>query len=133
MITVPAYFNQAERRAVLHAAQMADLKVLQLISDNTAVALNYGVFRRKDINTTAQVLEAGEGVREGVCLFSVIALLSECIEGVVAKGTGASRQFDEGILRFSPLACGASSNFCPLPCRTSCSTTWEPAAQCAPL
>lgn len=54
VITVPAYFNQAERRAVLHAAQMADLKVLQLISDNTAVALNYGVFRRKDINTTAQ-------------------------------------------------------------------------------
>uniref|UniRef100_A0A8C8RXE9 Hypoxia up-regulated protein 1 n=1 Tax=Pelusios castaneus TaxID=367368 RepID=A0A8C8RXE9_9SAUR len=54
VITVPAYFNQAERRAVLHAAQMADLKVLQLINDNTAVALNYGVFRRKDINATAQ-------------------------------------------------------------------------------
>ncbi|NWY23701.1 HYOU1 protein, partial [Pheucticus melanocephalus] len=43
VITVPAYFNQAERRAVLHAARMADLKVLQLINDNTAVALNYGV------------------------------------------------------------------------------------------
>lgn len=55
VITVPAYFNQAERRAVLHAARMADLKVLQLINDNTAVALNYGVFRRKDINATAQV------------------------------------------------------------------------------
>ncbi|XP_025049816.1 hypoxia up-regulated protein 1 [Alligator sinensis] len=54
VITVPAYFNQAERRAVLHAAQMADLKVLQLINDNTAVALNYGVFRRKEINATAQ-------------------------------------------------------------------------------
>uniref|UniRef100_A0A8B9CBE4 Hypoxia up-regulated protein 1 n=1 Tax=Anser brachyrhynchus TaxID=132585 RepID=A0A8B9CBE4_9AVES len=54
VITVPTYFNQAERRAVLHAARMADLKVLQLINDNTAVALNYGVFRRKDINATAQ-------------------------------------------------------------------------------
>ncbi|XP_053126053.1 hypoxia up-regulated protein 1 isoform X2 [Hemicordylus capensis] len=54
VITVPAYFNQAERRAVLYAAQMAGLKVLQLINDNTAVALNYGVFRRKDINATAQ-------------------------------------------------------------------------------
>uniref|UniRef100_A0A8C4YT80 Hypoxia up-regulated protein 1 n=1 Tax=Gopherus evgoodei TaxID=1825980 RepID=A0A8C4YT80_9SAUR len=54
VITVPVYFNQAERRAVLHAAQMADLKVLQLINDNTAVALNYGVFRRKDINATVQ-------------------------------------------------------------------------------
>uniref|UniRef100_A0A672N9R9 Hypoxia up-regulated protein 1 n=1 Tax=Sinocyclocheilus grahami TaxID=75366 RepID=A0A672N9R9_SINGR len=55
VITVPAYFNQAERRAVLQAAHIAGLKVLQLINDNTAVALNYGVFRRKDINSTAQV------------------------------------------------------------------------------
>ncbi|KAL6472951.1 hypothetical protein MHYP_G00191390 [Metynnis hypsauchen] len=54
VITVPAFFNQAERRAVLQAAQMAGLKVLQLINDNAAVALNYGVFRRKDINSTAQ-------------------------------------------------------------------------------
>ncbi|XP_069080906.1 hypoxia up-regulated protein 1 [Pleurodeles waltl] len=54
VITVPVYFNQAERRAVIQAAHMANLKVLQLINDNTAVALNYGVFRRKDINATAQ-------------------------------------------------------------------------------
>lgn len=76
VITVPAYFNQAERRAVLHAAQMADLKVLQLINDNTAVALNYGVFRRKDINATAQVLVAGHGPKpsglgQGGCLQNV--------------------------------------------------------------
>uniref|UniRef100_A0A669BL04 Hypoxia up-regulated protein 1 n=1 Tax=Oreochromis niloticus TaxID=8128 RepID=A0A669BL04_ORENI len=54
VITVPAFFNQAERRAVLHAAHIAGLKVLQLINDNTAVALNYGVFRRKDIDSTAK-------------------------------------------------------------------------------
>uniref|UniRef100_A0A8D3DHV2 Hypoxia up-regulated protein 1 n=1 Tax=Scophthalmus maximus TaxID=52904 RepID=A0A8D3DHV2_SCOMX len=54
VITVPAFFNQAERRAVLQAAQMGGVKVLQLINDNTAVALNYGVFRRKDIDSTAK-------------------------------------------------------------------------------
>ncbi|XP_077449375.1 hypoxia up-regulated protein 1 isoform X1 [Stigmatopora argus] len=54
VITVPAFFNQAERRAVLQAAQMAGLNVLQLINDNTAVALNYGVFRRKDIDSTSK-------------------------------------------------------------------------------
>lgn len=59
MITVPAFFNQAERRAVLQAARMAGLKVLQLINDNTATALSYGVFRRKDINSTAQVSQGG--------------------------------------------------------------------------
>lgn len=59
VITVPAFFNQAERRAVLQAARMAGLKVLQLINDNTATALSYGVFRRKDINSTAQVSQGG--------------------------------------------------------------------------
>lgn len=68
VITVPAYFNQAERRAVLHAARMADLKVLQLINDNTAVALNYGVFRRKDINATAQVGVAGRWSHASACV-----------------------------------------------------------------
>uniref|UniRef100_A0A1B6MMN4 Hypoxia up-regulated protein 1 n=1 Tax=Graphocephala atropunctata TaxID=36148 RepID=A0A1B6MMN4_9HEMI len=54
VITVPGYFNQAERRAMLQAAQMADIKVLQLMNDYMAVALNYGIFRRKDFNETAQ-------------------------------------------------------------------------------
>ncbi len=36
VITVPPYFNQAERRAVLNAAELADIKVLQLINTNTA-------------------------------------------------------------------------------------------------
>ncbi|KAE8592424.1 hypothetical protein XENTR_v10018755 [Xenopus tropicalis] len=68
VITVPAFFNQAERRAVLQAAQLSDLKVLQLINDNTAVALNYGVFRRKDINATAQNIMFYEmGSRSTIC------------------------------------------------------------------
>jgi len=56
VITVPAYFNQAERRAVKNAAELADLKVLQLINSNTASALNYGIFRRKDFNETSQLI-----------------------------------------------------------------------------
>ncbi|XP_064650580.1 hypoxia up-regulated protein 1-like isoform X14 [Lineus longissimus] len=54
VITVPPFFNQAERRALVRAAEMVDLNVLQLMNDNSAVALNYGVFRRKEFNTTAQ-------------------------------------------------------------------------------
>lgn len=69
VITVPAFFNQAERRAVLQAAQMAGLKVLQLINDNTAVALNYGVFRRKDIDSTAKVQRHKPVQREESCTF----------------------------------------------------------------
>ncbi|KAL2739178.1 hypoxia up-regulated protein 1 [Vespula maculifrons] len=54
VITVPGYFNQAERRALLQAAELAEIKVLQLINDYTAVALNYGIFRRKEINDSIQ-------------------------------------------------------------------------------
>ncbi|XP_049875335.1 hypoxia up-regulated protein 1 [Pectinophora gossypiella] len=53
VITVPGYFNQAERRAMREAAALAGLNVLQLINDYTAIAINYGIFRRKEINETA--------------------------------------------------------------------------------
>ncbi|RUS70581.1 hypothetical protein EGW08_021660 [Elysia chlorotica] len=54
VITVPCFFNQAERRAVITSAKMVGINVLQLLSDNAAVALNYGVFRRNNFNTTTQ-------------------------------------------------------------------------------
>lgn len=54
VITVPAFFSQAERRAMLKAAELAGIKVLQLINSNTAAALDYGIFRRKDFNETSQ-------------------------------------------------------------------------------
>uniref|UniRef100_A0A1L8DU22 Hypoxia up-regulated protein 1 n=1 Tax=Nyssomyia neivai TaxID=330878 RepID=A0A1L8DU22_9DIPT len=54
VIVTPGYFGQAERAALISAASLANLKVLQLINDYTAVGLNYGVFRKKEINETAQ-------------------------------------------------------------------------------
>jgi len=56
VVTVPAFFSQAERQAVLTAASLAGVKVLQLMNDNAAVALNYGMFRRKDFNASAQFI-----------------------------------------------------------------------------
>ncbi|CAF4848104.1 unnamed protein product [Rotaria sp. Silwood1] len=52
VITVPPYFTQTERRAIKRACELANIKLLQLMNDNTAVALNYGIFRRKDFNST---------------------------------------------------------------------------------
>ncbi|XP_002162294.2 hypoxia up-regulated protein 1 isoform X1 [Hydra vulgaris] len=52
VLTVPVFFTQAERRALLDAANMTGLNVLQLINDNTAVALNYGIFRASSFNET---------------------------------------------------------------------------------
>ncbi|XP_032689323.1 hypoxia up-regulated protein 1 isoform X2 [Odontomachus brunneus] len=56
VITVPGFFNQAERRSLVQAAELAGLKVLQLINDYTAVALNYGVFGRTEINDSAHYI-----------------------------------------------------------------------------
>jgi molecular chaperone DnaK (HSP70) len=45
VIAVPTFFDDAQRRAVLRAAQLAELKVLRLFNETTAVALNYGIMR----------------------------------------------------------------------------------------
>ncbi|XP_026477005.1 hypoxia up-regulated protein 1-like [Ctenocephalides felis] len=56
VLTVPGYFGQAERLALLQATSLAELKPLQLINDYSAVALNYGIFRRKEINETSHYI-----------------------------------------------------------------------------
>ncbi|KAK6733338.1 hypothetical protein RB195_017221 [Necator americanus] len=56
VISVPAYFTQAERMVIEKAAEIAKLNLLQLINDGTAAALNYGVFRRKEITEKPQRL-----------------------------------------------------------------------------
>ncbi|KAI6232774.1 hypothetical protein M3Y99_00988700 [Aphelenchoides fujianensis] len=56
VIAVPPYWNQAERTAVATAAKIAGFHLLSLISDGSAAALNYGVFRRKDITEKSQTL-----------------------------------------------------------------------------
>ena len=43
VITVPAYFGDPQRRATLKAAEMAGLKVAQLINEPTAAAYSYGL------------------------------------------------------------------------------------------
>ncbi|KAI8814028.1 Hsp70 protein-domain-containing protein [Cladochytrium replicatum] len=45
VITVPPYFNQFERRALLDAAELAGIRVITLMNDETAVALNYAMLR----------------------------------------------------------------------------------------
>src|SRR5580700_3235518 len=60
VITVPAYFNDAERTATLHAGQLAGLNVLQIINEPTAAALAYGL-DKLDSNQTVFVFDLGGG------------------------------------------------------------------------
>src|SRR6202140_5874977 len=60
VITVPAYFNDAERTATLHSGQLAGLNVLQVINEPTAAALAYGL-DKLDEDQTVFVFDLGGG------------------------------------------------------------------------
>jgi molecular chaperone DnaK (HSP70) len=49
VITCPSYYSNVERQAVLDAAEIAGLKCIRLINESTAIALNYGFFRKADL------------------------------------------------------------------------------------
>jgi molecular chaperone DnaK len=59
VITVPAYFNDAQRQATKDAGRIAGLDVLRIINEPTAAALAYGL--DKDINKTIAVYDLGGG------------------------------------------------------------------------
>lgn len=73
VITVPAYFNDAQRQATKDAGEIAGLKVLRIINEPTAAALAYGLESKK--NETILVFDLGGGtfdvsildVGDGVC------------------------------------------------------------------
>jgi len=49
VVSVPAYYTDIQKRALLDAARIGNVKVLRLLSEHSAAALNYGIFRTKDL------------------------------------------------------------------------------------
>jgi len=74
VITVPAYFNDAQRQATKDAGKIAGLNVLRIVNEPTAAALAYGLDKKKEEKIAVydfgggtfdiSVLEVGEGVVE---------------------------------------------------------------------
>jgi len=74
VITVPAYFNDAQRQATKDSGQIAGLNVLRIVNEPTAAALAYGLDKKSDETIAVfdlgggtfdiSVLEVGEGVVE---------------------------------------------------------------------
>jgi molecular chaperone DnaK len=74
VITVPAYFNDAQRQATKDAGRIAGLQVERLVNEPTAAALAYGLDKKKDETIAVydfgggtfdiSILEVGEGVVE---------------------------------------------------------------------
>jgi molecular chaperone DnaK len=74
VITVPAYFNDAQRQATKEAGTIAGLDVMRIVNEPTAAALAYGLDKKKDETIAVydfgggtfdiSILEVGEGVVE---------------------------------------------------------------------
>ncbi|MCE2542485.1 MAG: molecular chaperone DnaK [Acidobacteria bacterium] len=74
VITVPAYFNDAQRQATKDAGQIAGLEVMRIVNEPTAAALAYGLDKKRDETIAVfdfgggtfdiSILEVGEGVVE---------------------------------------------------------------------
>jgi molecular chaperone HscA len=83
VITVPAYFDDAQRQATKDAARLAGLEVLRLLNEPTAAALAYGLDKKK--NGTFAVYDLGGGT------FDVTILVLD--DGVFqVKSTGGDSQ-----------------------------------------
>ncbi|OZC02361.1 molecular chaperone DnaK [Rubricoccus marinus] len=61
VITVPAYFNDAQRKATKEAGQIAGLDVKRILNEPTAAALAYGLDKKDEADSTIAVYDLGGG------------------------------------------------------------------------
>ena len=107
VITVPAYFNDAQRQATKDAGQIAGLEVLRIINEPTAAALAYGL-EKQDGKTIAvydlgggtfdvSILEIGDGVFEVKSTNGDTFLGGEDFDNKVVEYLADGFKKDEGI------------------------------------
>ena len=116
VVTVPAYFNDAERQATKEAGQIAGLDVKRIINEPTAAALAYGLDKKdKDMKIAVydlgggtfdiSILELGEGVFEVKSTNGDVHLGGDDFDGVIINWLAEEFKSDEGIdLRKDPMA-----------------------------
>jgi molecular chaperone DnaK len=115
VITVPAYFNDAQRQATKDAGKIAGLQVERLVNEPTAAALAYGLDKKKDEVIAVydfgggtfdiSILEVGEGVVEVKATNGDTHLGGDNIDQVVIDWLLAEFKKDQGIdLTKDPMA-----------------------------
>jgi molecular chaperone DnaK len=116
VITVPAYFNDAQRQATKEAGQIAGLEVKRIINEPTAAALAYGLDKKHKDMTIAvfdlgggtfdiSILELGDGVFEVKSTNGDTHLGGDDFDQVIINWLADEFKNDEGIdLRKDPMA-----------------------------
>jgi molecular chaperone DnaK len=96
VITVPAYFNDAQRQATKDAGEIAGLKVLRIINEPTAAALAYGFEKGQDEKVL--VYDLGGGTFD----VTVLDISNETIEVLATNGDThlGGHDFDKKIIEY---------------------------------
>ncbi|MEY5032930.1 MAG: chaperone protein DnaK, partial [Planctomycetota bacterium] len=96
VITVPAYFNDAQRQATKDAGEIAGLKVERIINEPTAAALAYGLEKKK--NARIAVFDLGGGTFD----VSILDVGDGVFEVLSTNGDGhlGGDDFDDRIITF---------------------------------
>lgn len=107
VITVPAYFNDAQRTATKNAGEIAGLQVLRIINEPTAAALAYGLDKKNNQTILVydlgggtfdvSVLEVGDGVFEVKSTSGDTHLGGDDFDNAVMEYLAAEFQKDNGI------------------------------------
>ena len=115
VITVPAYFNDAQRQATKNAGEIAGLKVLRVLPEPTAAALAYGIDKNKSEKILVfdlgggtfdvSILDVAEGVFEVLSINGDTHLGGDDFDEVVINYIAEEFRKKEGIdLRTDPMA-----------------------------
>jgi molecular chaperone DnaK len=116
VVTVPAYFNDAQRQATKEACEISGLKVERIINEPTAAALAYGMDKSgKDMKIVVfdfgggthdvSILELGDGVFEVLSTDGDTHLGGDDVDGMIINWLADEFKNDEGLdLRKDPMA-----------------------------
>lgn len=96
VVTVPAYFNEAQRKATMDAGKIAGLNVLAIINEPTAAALAFGISKGTDKEQTVMVYDLGGGTFD-------VTVMRFNSESITVLGTAGDRKlggydFDKKII-----------------------------------
>lgn len=98
VITVPAYFNDAQRQATKDAGKLAGLDVLRIINEPTAASLAYGLGLKKEEEKTVAVYDLGGGTFD----VSILRIQNGVFEVLSTNGNTelGGDDFDQEIVSF---------------------------------
>ena len=98
VITVPAYFNDAQRQATKDAGKIAGLEVKRIINEPTAAALAYGIDKNSDKEQTILVYDLGGGTFD----VSVLSLADGTYEVLATAGNNklGGDDFDNRLVNY---------------------------------